>query len=92
MALANAGVDAILAVCSVGAIPVDFPPGSVGYATQYIDFTGVDMSFFKDDVKFTSMTEPFDSDMNKKLDQVLSKIQPGLDLGQNILVGTWSTF
>ena len=81
-ALSGAGVDAILAVCSVGAIPVDFPPGSVGYATQYIDFTGVDMSFFKDDVKFTSMTEPFDSDMNKKLHQVLSKIQPGLDLGR----------
>ena len=81
-ALSGAGVDAILAVCSVGAIPVDFPPGSVGYATQYIDFTGVDMSFFKDDVKFTSMTEPFDSDMNKILHQVLSKIQPGLDLGR----------
>ncbi len=81
-ALSGAGVDAILAVCSVGAIPVDFPPGSVGYATQYIDFTGVDMSFFKDDVKFTSMTEPFDSEMNEKLQQVLSKIQPGLDLGR----------
>ena len=79
-ALSGAGVDAILAVCSVGAIPVDFPPGSVGYATQYIDFTGVDMSFFKDDVKFTSMTEPFDSEMNKKLHHVLSKIQPGLNL------------
>lgn len=81
-ALSGAGVDAILAVCSVGAIPVDFPPGSVGYATQYIDFTGVDMSFFKDDVKFTSMTEPFDSEMNGKLHQVLSEIQPGLDLGR----------
>ena len=81
-ALSGAGVDAILAVCSVGAISVDFPPGSVGYATQYIDFTGVDMSYFKDDVKFTSMTEPFDSDMNKILHQVLSKIQPGLDLGR----------
>ena len=81
-ALSGAGVDAILAVCSVGAIPVGFPPGSVGYATQYIDFTGVDMSFFRDDVKFTSMTEPFDSEMNKKLHQVLSEIQPGLDLGR----------
>ena len=81
-ALSGAGVDAILAICSVGAIPVDFPPGSVGYATQYIDFTGVDMSFFRDDVKFTSMTEPFDSEMNKKLHQVLSEIQPGLDLGR----------
>ena len=79
-AMAGAGVDAILAVCSVGTIPEDFPPGSVGYATQYIDFTGVEMSFFEDDVQFTSMTRPFDSEMNSKLDSTLSKIQPGLKL------------
>ena len=36
MALAGAGVESILAICSVGTIPEDFPPGSVGYATQYI--------------------------------------------------------
>ncbi len=81
-AMAGAGVDAILAVCSVGTIPEDFPPGSVGYATQYVDFTGVAMSFFEDDVQFTSMTKPFDSEMNTKLDSVLSNIQPGLKLGR----------
>ncbi len=81
-AMAGAGVDAILAVCSVGTIPKDFPPGSVGFATQYIDFTGVDMSFFEDDVQFTSMTQPFDSEMNNLLESVLSKLQPGLRLGR----------
>ena len=81
-AMAGAGVDAILAVCSVGTIPEDFPPGSVGYATQYIDFTGVTMSFHDDDAQFTSMTKPFDEDMNQKLESVLSNIQPGLSLAR----------
>ena len=90
MALANAGVESILAICSVGTIPQDFPPGSVGYADQYIDFTGVESTFSNDDAEFTSMTEPFDAEMNLKLDSVLSKLQPGLKL-QNILVSTRST-
>ena len=81
-AMAGAGVDAILAVCSVGTIPSDFPPGSVGYAVQYIDFTGKESTFFDSDAKFTSMTKPFDSEMNLKLDSVLSKLQPGLKLGR----------
>ena len=81
-AMLGAGVDAILAVCSVGTIPEDFPPGSVGYASQYIDFTGVTMSFHDDDAQFTSMTKPFDEDMNQKLESVLSNIQPGLSLAR----------
>ena len=82
MALANAGVESILAICSVGTIPQDFPPGSVGYAHQYIDFTGVESTFSNDDAKFTSMTEPFDAEMNEKLEAVLSKLQPGLKLSR----------
>ena len=82
MALANAGVESILAICSVGAISSDFQPGSVGYANQYIDFTGVESTFANEDAKFTSMTEPFDAAMNDVLDSVLSKLQPGLKLGR----------
>ena len=81
-AMAGANVDAILAVCSVGTIPSDFPPGSVGYATQYIDFTGKESTFFDSNAKFTSMTNPFDLEMNTKLESVLSKIQPGLKLSR----------
>ncbi len=79
-ALAGAGVDGILAVCSVGTIPTDFPPGSVGYATQYIDFTGVAMSFHDDDAQFTSVTNPFDEEMNQTLKSVLQPMQPDLIL------------
>lgn len=79
-ALAGAGCDAIIAVCSVGTIPEDFPPGSVGYATQYLDFTGVSTTIHEKDAVFTSMTSPFDSNLNEKLAMVLVKMQPGLEL------------
>ena len=79
-ALAAAGCDSILAVCSVGTIPANFPPGSVGYATQYIDMTGVAATFHDMDAQFTSMTSPFDLEMNQKISQVLSKLQQGLIL------------
>ena len=79
-ALSQTGVDSIIAVCSVGTIPDNFPPGSVGYATQYIDFTGVDMSYDDQIARFTSMTSPFDKQLNEKLHSVLSPIQPGLKL------------
>lgn len=81
-AMAGAGVDAILAVCSVGTIPTDFPPGSVGYATQYIDFTGVEMSFHDEDAQFTSMTNPFDEEMNQTLHSVLRPLQPKVELAR----------
>jgi len=79
-ALAGAGVNAILAICSVGTIPVDFPPGSVGYATQYVDMTGVGISFHDEQAEFTSMTSPFDSKINQILAEVLSQDQDGLNL------------
>ena len=81
-AMAGAGVDAILAVCSVGTIPTDFPPGSVGYASQYIDFTAVSMSFHDEDAQFTSMTKPFDEEMNRTLHSVLKPLQPDLTLAR----------
>ena len=40
------------------------------------------MSFHDVDAQFTSMTEPFDKDMNMKLESVLSALQPGLSLGR----------
>ncbi len=82
-ALACANVDAVLAICSVGTIPSDFPPGSVGYATQYIDFTGKPHSYHNKDAEFTSMTTPFNIEINEKLDEVLSQLQPGLKLDRN---------
>lgn len=74
-ALADAGCEAVMAVCSVGAIPADFPPGKVGLAEQYIDFTGVASTFHDDSAVFTSVTEPFDSVLNNRLNTVLRSVQ-----------------
>jgi purine nucleoside phosphorylase len=79
-ALACADVQAILAICSVGTIPVDFPPGSVGYATQFIDFSSKPYSYHNKIAEFTSMTAPFDPEINAQLAEILGKLQPDLKL------------
>ena len=74
-ALKHAQVDAVLSVCSVGCIASDFPPGRVGIAHQYIDFTGQTTTFHDDKAQFTSVTIPFDEDMNQHLESTLRTIQ-----------------
>ena len=74
-ALVNSGCDAIMAVCSVGAIAADFPPGKVALADQYIDFTGVASTFHHQDAIFTSVTEPFSRELNDRLQTILCEAQ-----------------
>lgn len=74
-ALAQSNVEAILSVCSVGAIHKSFPPGKVALASQYIDFTGVTTTFHHEDAVFTSVTAPFDESMNGTLEDALRKTQ-----------------
>lgn len=68
-------MDAVLSVCSVGCIVEDFPPGRVGLANQYIDFTGQTTTFHDDEAEFTSVTVPFDQAMNASLESVLRNDQ-----------------
>ena len=70
-ALHEGNVDAVMSVCSVGAIAKSFPPGKVGLAKQYIDFTGVATTFHDDESTFTSVTEPFDREINERLTEIL---------------------
>ena len=74
-AMSESNVDAILSVCSVGAIAATFPPGKVALAQQYIDFTGVATTFHDDESTFTSVTVPFDETMNQTLEEVLRTVQ-----------------
>ena len=74
-ALFDAGCEAVMAVCSVGAIPEDFPPGKVALANQYIDFTGQESTFHDDAAVFTSVTDPFDAILNTALESVLRESQ-----------------
>lgn len=74
-ALADQGVDAIVATTSVGTILSVFPPGRVGVADQYIDFTGQVVTFHDDDAKFTSVTQPFNAKLNAALLKTLRREQ-----------------
>jgi len=74
-ALNHANMDAVLSVCSVGCIVEEFPPGRVGLANQYIDFTGQTTTFHDDEAEFTSVTVPFDQTMNASLESVLRNDQ-----------------
>ncbi|HJM54991.1 MAG TPA: MTAP family purine nucleoside phosphorylase, partial [Poseidonia sp.] len=71
MAMNDAHLDGVMAVCSVGAVDESFPPGKVALADQYIDFTGVESTFHNDESVFTSVTAPFDVSMNKQLEAAL---------------------
>ena len=74
-AMNDANVDAIVSVCSVGAIAASFPPGKVALAQQYIDFTGVSTTFHDEESVFTSVTVPFDEALNTKLEHILRTSQ-----------------
>ncbi|MCH1541072.1 MAG: MTAP family purine nucleoside phosphorylase [Candidatus Poseidonia sp.] len=74
-AMNDARVDGVMAVCSVGAIDSTFPPGKVALADQYVDFTGVESTFHHEESVFTSVTVPFDPDLNEQLESILRKTQ-----------------
>ena len=88
MALKDSGCEAIMAVCSVGAIAHDFPPGKVGLAEQYIDFTGVASTFHDNEAVFTSVTEPFSSNLNSILEVSLRESQK-FDTQENLMYTYW---
>ena len=75
LAMNDSDLDAVLSVCSVGAIASSFPPGKVALANQYIDFTGVSTTFHDDEAVFTSVTVPFDERLNERLESVLRNVQ-----------------
>ena len=74
-ALQDSGCDAIVSVCSIGAIVSDLPPGKVVLAGQYIDFTGIATSFNDTFAVFTSVTEPFSAQLNSILENYLRNSQ-----------------
>jgi len=74
-ALHQQKVDCIVATASVGTIVPCFPPGRVGVARQYIDWTGVATTFSEDNAKFTSMTQPFSPKLNAQLLKTLRREQ-----------------
>lgn len=74
-AMKHSNIDALVSVCSVGAIHTTFPPGKIGVADQYIDFTGIATTYHDASAQFTSMTTPFDEDLNHQLQHHLKEVQ-----------------
>ena len=89
-AMNDANLDGIMAVCSVGAIHASFPPGKVGLADQYLDFTGVAATFHDDESVFTSVTVPFDESMNGLLEDAL-RISQDFNAAERIRYTYWLT-
>ena len=63
----------------------------VGLANQYIDLVANHVSFHNNDAEFTSMTTPFDIDLNKNLLKSLRESQPHLSelKDENFLLTYW---
>jgi 5'-methylthioadenosine phosphorylase len=74
-AMKHSNLDALVSVCSVGAIHNTFPPGKIAVADDYIDFTGVATTFHDASAQFTSMTTPFDENLNIQLQNHLKTVQ-----------------
>jgi len=90
-AISSCRVDFTISVCSVGAVSETFKPGMVGLANQYIDFSGNSVSYNNIEAKFTSMTSPFNSDLNNKLLHSLRLSQPHLSelMDSDFLLTYW---
>ena len=88
-ALKEACCDVIISVCSVGTLEADFPPGKVALADQYIDFSGVASTYSEEFATFTSVTEPFSTELNKKLESGLRSSQGFDDSKERMYYTYW---
>lgn len=74
-ALHSLSVTHILATAAVGSLREDFPPGSFGIVSQFLDFTksrnSTYFDHFKDGINHIDMTQPYSSWLNKKLETIL---------------------
>lgn len=68
-ALKSIGVEAVVAVSTVGGIHEDMYPGAIAVPDQIVDYTsGRDNSFFNaDQVVHVDFTEPYDAGLRKRL-------------------------
>lgn len=77
MALKMLGVEAIIAIASVGGITSRMKPGTLALLTDFIDFTRDRIQYF-DEKKFTDVSFPYDEGLRKKI------IRAGKKLGLKI--------
>src|SRR5687768_16424786 len=54
--LADLGIETCLGSAAVGSLRDDLPPGTLTAVSDFIDFTGRNITMFEDDVKHTDFT------------------------------------
>ena len=69
------GVDEVVGIYCVGSITDKVVMGGYGIISDYMDFSGRNITFFSDRVKHTSVSNPFDKDLSKKLKKALEKAE-----------------
>jgi 5'-methylthioadenosine phosphorylase len=58
-ALARAGAERVLAVCTVGSLRRELPPGALAVARDYVDLSARPGTFFDDEVVHVDQSEPY---------------------------------
>lgn len=75
MALSALGVDEVVALYAVGSITDKVPMYGYGILSDYMDFSGRNITFFSDRVKHTSVSHPFDSEISHLLKEALPEAE-----------------
>ena len=70
-ALSKLGVESVVAIYAVGSITEKVPFLSYGILSDYMDFSGRNITFFSDRVKHTDVSNPYDRELSKKLKKYL---------------------
>ncbi|MGN1163277.1 MAG: MTAP family purine nucleoside phosphorylase [Candidatus Ornithospirochaeta sp.] len=66
-ALSLLGVEKVVSLYCVGSINDKVPMGGVGILSDYMDFSGRNITFFDDEAKHTSVSSPFDESLSLRL-------------------------
>lgn len=77
-ALDMLGVEEVVGIYCVGSITDKTPMGGYGIVSDYMDFSGRNITFFQEKVKHTSVAHPFDWALSKKLKKALPEAAEGV--------------
>ena len=72
------GVDEVVGIYCVGSITEKVKMGGYGIISDYMDFSGRNITFFSERVKHTSVSNPFDKNLSKKLKTALQEAEEGV--------------
>ena len=72
------GVEEVVGIYCVGSITDKTPMGGYGIVSDYMDFSGRNITFFQEKVKHTSVAHPFDWEISKRLKKALPEAAEGV--------------